>query len=83
MPAAEDLSLAEPDTVILASILKCNILERPTNPLGMKYYQMMGETDVVDIGTIQCLVGHIFDHGYWTIIDRSLHSVMTPSVFEE
>ncbi|KAF9472876.1 hypothetical protein BDN70DRAFT_818022 [Pholiota conissans] len=79
IPANDDLSLATSDTVILASIVRCKTVSHRTNPLGMESYQTMGGTDVVDIGTIQCLVGRIFDRGYWTIIDRSPETIMTPS----
>jgi hypothetical protein len=71
MPATQDLSLSEPDTLVLASIRNCDVVEKRTNGLGMRYYKKEGYTEVVDIGTIQCLVGRIFDRNWWTIIDRS------------
>ena len=68
MPATQDLRLDEPETVILASIKNCPI-ER-YNDLDMHYYHNEdGYTEIVDIAAIQCLVGRIFDRGWWTIID--------------
>jgi len=70
MPATQDLRLDSPETVILASIKNCPI-ERH-NDLDMHYYRNVdGYTEIVDIAAIQCLVGRVFDRGWWTIIDRS------------
>ena len=70
MPAAEELRLDSSETVILASIKSISI--KHSNDLDMHYYQNEGGyTELVDITAIQCLVGHIFDHGWWTIIDQS------------
>ena len=44
----------------------------PHNNLNMHYYQKEdGYTEVVDIAEIQCLVGHVFNQGWWTIIVHS------------
>jgi hypothetical protein len=70
MPATQDLRLDSPETVILASIKNCPV-ERQ-NDLDMHYYRNVdGYTELVDIAAIQCLVGRVFDRGWWTIIDRS------------
>jgi hypothetical protein len=70
MPAAEDLHLNKPENVILASIKNCPIVRH--NDLDMHFYQNKeGYTEVVDITTIQCLVGRVYNRGWWTIIDRS------------
>jgi hypothetical protein len=70
MPATQDLRLNKSENLILASIKNCPI-ERQ-NVLDMHYYRKEdGYTEVVDISAIQCLVGRIFDRGWWTIIDRS------------
>jgi hypothetical protein len=71
MPATEDLQLDEPENVILAAIKNCPI-ERDNAELDLHYYKNEdGYTEVVDITAIQCLVARVFDHGWWTIIDRS------------
>jgi hypothetical protein len=71
MPAAPQLlaGIANPEILILASILTCDIEEK--NDLDMHYYKTHGRTEVVDITTVQCLVGRVKDRGSWTIIDRS------------
>ena len=70
MPAADDLHLNKPENLLLASIKNCPI-ERH-NDLDMHYYRNEdGYTEIVDISAIQCLVGRVFDRGWWTIIDCS------------
>ena len=69
MPRAQTLRLNAPDILILGAIHRCEV-ERH-NDLDMHYYKKQGRTEVVDITTIQCLVGRIKDRGWWTIIDRS------------
>jgi hypothetical protein len=64
MPATQDLQLTKHETAIFASIKNCPI-ER-SNDLDMHYYwSEEGYTEV------QCLVGRIFDRGWWIVIDRS------------
>ena len=71
MPATEDLHIDGLENVILASIRNCPI-ERVNAELDLHYYRNeKGYTEVVDITAIQCLVGRVFDRGWWTIIDRS------------
>ena len=70
MPAAEELRLDSTETVILASIK--NIAIKRSIDLDLHYYQNEeGYTELVDITAIQCLVGRIFDRGWWTVVDRS------------
>ena len=70
LPEAEELRLDSPQTVILASIK--NIAIKRSNDLDMHFYQNEdGYTELVDISAIQCLVGRIFDRGWWTVLDRS------------
>jgi hypothetical protein len=69
MPAARQLGVSNPEILILGAILTCNIEEH--NDLDMHYYKTHGRTEVVDITTVQCLVGRIRDRGSWAIIDRS------------
>ena len=69
MPATHKLQLDEPEKVILTSIKNCMI--ECEHDLDMHYYQNEGYMELVDITAIQCLVGCIFNHGWWTIIDCS------------
>jgi hypothetical protein len=81
LPATQDLQLNEPETVILASIKNCPI--KRSNDLDMHYYQGEdGYTEIVDITSIQCLVGRIFDRDWWTVIDRS-GKLARPEALEE
>ncbi|KAK1235307.1 hypothetical protein PQX77_001465 [Marasmius sp. AFHP31] len=68
-PASQALDVPEETTLILAAIERCAVYD--ANELGMPVYEKMGVTEVVDIGTVQCLVGRIQEGRRWTIIDRS------------
>ncbi len=63
--------------IILAAIRNCKIREPgPTDleSLDIHLYSTMGSLDVVDITSIQALVGHVkytVDGGGWAVIDRS------------
>ena len=71
--AHEELGLNYPSTIILASIKTCVLdnaaaqLER----LGIKYYAKEGALHVIDITSVQCLVGRVRDRNKWAIVDRS------------
>lgn len=71
LPAAPELQLEEETTHILAAIRRCDITAR--NDLDMHYYRKDGPVEVVDISSIQCLVGRVqtTDKKNWVIIDRS------------
>ena len=67
------LGLDEPTTVFLAAIRTC-ILDNPDSQLqglDVQFYSKEGGLDVVDITSLQCLVGRIRDRAQWAIIDRS------------
>lgn len=68
-------------TLLLAAIKPC-IEERPPGrsrqatttsgnvTRGITYYKRLGALDLVDIRTIQCVVGRVQDRGYFGIIER-------------
>lgn len=62
------------DTVSLAAVQPC-ILDGPSDLHGLDihFYSRMGALDIVDITTLQCVVGRVRDTqpGTWGIIDRS------------
>jgi hypothetical protein len=67
------LGLNDPTTVFLAAIRTC-ILDNPDTQLhglDVQLYSKEGGLDVVDITSLQCLVGRIRDRAQWAIIDRS------------
>ena len=69
------LGLAEPTTLILAVIqeVKAKLTD------GIYYYKNFGLDEVVDLDTIQCVVGRIQDRGKWALIDQS--NSMTNNVY--
>ena len=38
---------------------------------GIYYYKNFGVEEIVDLSTLQCVVGRIRDRDKWAIIDRS------------
>ena len=63
-----------PSHIVLAFIQNCKI-DDTTNPisgsLDIHHCTQMGALDVVDINTIDCVVGRVKDRGRFSIIDRS------------
>lgn len=67
LPSAQRLNLEKPTTVIVALIQEVKATLRN----GIYYYKNFGVDEVVDLSTLQCVVGRIRDRGEWVIIDRS------------
>jgi hypothetical protein len=67
LPSAQRLNLDEPTTVIVALIREVKATLRN----GIYYYKNFGVDEVVDLSTLQCVVGRIRDRDEWAIIDRS------------
>jgi hypothetical protein len=67
LPSARKLRLAKPTTVIVAVIREVKAKLKD----GIYYYKEFGLDVVVDLETIQCVVGRIQDRGEWALIDRS------------
>jgi hypothetical protein len=38
---------------------------------GTYYFKEFGAEEVVDLDTLQCVVGRVKDRGEWAIVDRS------------
>ena len=68
-PTSRALGVEEETTFILAAVEKCDVYA--VNKLGMPVYEKMAAVEVIDITTVQCLVGRIQEGRRWTIIDRS------------
>jgi hypothetical protein len=67
------LGLNEPSTVLLAAIRTCT-LDTPDaqlQGLDIHFYSTEGGLHVIDITSLQCLIGRIKDRNRWAIIDRS------------
>ncbi|KAG8695963.1 hypothetical protein FRC08_007445 [Ceratobasidium sp. 394] len=71
VPASTQLGTVEPETILLAAIRQCTITH-VDKYLGTPYYTVMGPVEVVDLQTVQCIVGRVHDErGHWGIVDRS------------
>jgi hypothetical protein len=73
MPKSRKLGLARAETVVFAVIRKCHIADEDPNGLDIHYYEREGALDIVDLNTVQCLVGRIWVSlsKQWAIVDRS------------
>ncbi|KAF5374458.1 hypothetical protein D9615_009129 [Tricholomella constricta] len=69
LPATPDLELVQPATLILAAIRTCTV--EAENSLDMHYYKRQGRTEVVDMTSVQCVVGRVKVGNMYAIIDRS------------
>jgi hypothetical protein len=71
--ACQDLGLLNTSTIILAAIRTCNLdaVDPQLQGLDIWYYSSEGALHVVDITSMECLVGHIQDWNKWAIIDCS------------
>ena len=67
LPSAQKLHLAKPTMVIVAVIWEVKAKLKD----GIYYYKEFGLDEVVDLETIQCVVGRIQDRGEWALIDQS------------
>ena len=67
LPSAQQLNLDEPTTVIIAIIREVKATLRN----GIYYYKNFGVDEVVDLSSLHCVVGRIWDRDEWAIIDRS------------
>jgi len=67
LPSAPRLNLATLMTIILAVIQNA----KATLTNETYYYKELGVEEVVDLTTVQCVVGRIKHRGEWAIVDRS------------
>ena len=67
LPPAPQLNLTKPTTLILALIQEA----RTRLNHGIHFYKEFGAEEVVDLKTLQCVVGRVRSGGEWAIIDRS------------
>lgn len=68
VPQSPQLNLNEPETLFLAAVKEC---DASFSEDGFWEFSAARKLAVIDIGTIQCVVGRIYDRGKWVIIDRS------------
>ena len=72
LPAIAQTSHAASETFIFGVIRNCeHHAVTGLEALDVHYYEKEAQIDVVDISTVQCVVGRIHDRNRWTIVDRS------------
>ena len=67
LPPAPQLKLTEPTTLILALVQEAKAELKD----DIYFYKEFGAEEVVDLETVQCVVGRVKNGGEWAIIDRS------------
>jgi len=68
LPATEDLYLDECEEVFLALVKTCKAEQ---DEYGYWKYSNLGGFEFIDLATIKCTVGRIYDRDAWYIVDRS------------
>ena len=61
---------SSPGSFLLGIVRTCSIQES-NDELDIHYYTRLGAQQVVDMTTIQCVIGRIHDRNRWAVIDRS------------
>jgi hypothetical protein len=72
VPAGEDLHLGEREEVFLALVKTCKAEQ---DEYGYWKYSSLGGLEFIDLATIKCTVGRIYDRDAWYIVDRSGQSL--------
>src|SRR5687767_15166162 len=63
---------AESTTIIMAAIRNCKTIDNiGIDGLDFHFYSDTGSMHVIDITSIQALVGRVRDENLWAIVDRS------------
>ena len=68
LPASGDLHLDEREDIFLALVKTC---KADQDECGRWKYSSLGGFEFIDLATIKCKVGRIYDRDAWYIIDRS------------
>jgi hypothetical protein len=72
IPPSRALGVDHDLHIAFAVIKTCKILPDPADlPLVMDCYKSIRGEDIVDIGTVQCVVGRVRSRGAYFIIDRT------------
>ena len=68
VPASEDLHLDESEELFLALVKTCKVEQ---DEHGYWKYSSLGGFEFIDLATIKCTVGRVYDRDAWYIVDRS------------
>ena len=67
--ANKELHLGENEEALLALVKTCKAKQ---DEHGYWKYSSLGGFEFIDLATIRCTVGRVYDRGTWYIIDRSI-----------
>lgn len=68
MPASEELHLHKCEEIFLALVKTCKTEQ---DEHGYCKYSSLGGFEFIDLATVRCTVGRVYDRGTWYILDRS------------
>ncbi|KIJ42300.1 hypothetical protein M422DRAFT_171281 [Sphaerobolus stellatus SS14] len=68
LPPYQLWSPQAPLTLVLAAIRQTNSVADPQT--GVHHYKELGSLEMVDMGSVQGLVGRVYNRNQWAIIDR-------------
>ncbi|KAF6760673.1 hypothetical protein DFP72DRAFT_804472 [Ephemerocybe angulata] len=84
IPPSPDVGITELTYVGLAAISECNnVTPHPSGLAGLYSYANQRALDIVDIATVQSLVGRIKYKNKWTLFDRSPNLASHPNDLSE
>ena len=69
LPKSPEIHQPQDETLLLAHIKTCNATENDDG--SWEYSTMKPSPHFVDLTTISCVVGRVFDRGQWSFVDRS------------
>lgn len=72
LPANQELHLGEQEQVFLALVKTCKAEQ---DEYGFWRYSNLGGLEFIDLATIRCTLGRVYDRGAWYIVDRSNESL--------
>lgn len=68
VPANQELYLSEREELVLALVKTCKAEQ---DEHGFWKYSSLGGFEFIDLATIRCVLGRVYDRDAWYIIDRS------------
>lgn len=72
IPTNQELHLSKDEQVYLALVKTCKTEQ---DEHGFWRYSSLGSFEFIDLATIRCTVGRVYDREAWYIIDRS-HEIL-------
>ncbi|KAF6758291.1 hypothetical protein DFP72DRAFT_807899 [Ephemerocybe angulata] len=81
LPPAIDLGIMDATYIALAAISECDKPVQHSSGLDIHVYTKLRASEVVDIATVQALVGRVWWRNKWSIFDRS--GDLARAVFDE